>query len=254
MRSSTLLQLALASIVAAAPTPQVATSTPPATPPPTTPAAPGTAAPAPGGLPAGLPAGLAGLIPPGLDLSSILGPGTDLASLIPPGLDIGALLNGALGPDANADTVVAGYKSVTEKNNALVKAIEAIPATGDATAALNDVLAKAKNVNTALKTAGTAAGGIQIVGLGGSIGLGQPGDEVTASFAKAADALVAKKDAIIKAGQKAQFLEVGKSLKADVDAWTKAINAKLPSMSLPSAELSTQASLAAADKIIAAFT
>jgi hypothetical protein len=236
MRSSILLPLFLSSIVGAAPTPQVTTGAPPTTPATSPPVAPAALA---GGFDLGaLASGLGGL-----DLGALLG-----------GLDLGALLGGLGAPDAAADVIIAGYKAVTEKNNAVVKAAEAIPATGDATAAIKDLLAKINDATAALKDATTKAGAAQVVGFGGALGLGTPGSEVTASVTKAADAVVAKKDAVIKAGQKAQFLQAAKDLKAGIDAWTKAINSKLPEASLISANQETTTSLNAADKIIAAFT
>lgn len=241
---SILVQVLLSSIVLAAPAPQVATSTPPATGPPNV--IPASASP-PSAAPQPPAAGAAGAAPAG---------GFDLGALTAGlgGLDLGALLGGLNAPDAAADTIVAGYKIVTEKNNDVIKAADAIPATGDATAAIKDLLAKVKDVQSALTDATAKVGGIQAVGYMGSMGLSTPGSEVTGSLSKAADAVVAKKDAIIKADQKAQFLQVAKDLKAGVDAWTKAINAKLPEASLASANSETATSLASADKIIAAFT
>lgn len=243
MRSSTIIQLLLSSIVVAAPAPQVATSAPP-----TTPASPPNVIPASAAPPsAPVPAPAAGAAPAG---------GFDFGALTAGlgGLDLGALLGGLAAPDVAADTIISGYKAVAEKNNAVVKAAEAIPATGDATAAVKDLLAKVKDVGTALKDATTKIGGIQNVGYAGSMGLSAPGSEVTGALRKASEALVAKKDIIIKAGQKDQFLQAAKDWKAGVDAWTKAINAKLPELSLESANAETATSLSSTDKIIAAFT
>jgi hypothetical protein len=223
MRSVTLISLLLGSLATAAPIAQVATGAPPAAPP-ATPAA----------------------APPAFDLGALLGGAG--------GLDLGALLGGLSAPDANADVVIAGYKSVAEKNNAIIKAAEALPATGDATTAVKDLLTKVKDLSSALKDAQTKTTGIQPVGFIGASGLGAPGSEVTSSLSKAADALVAKKDVIVKAGQKDQFLQAAKALKTDIDAWTKAINAKLPDISMQSAQQETATSLASADKIVTAFT
>jgi hypothetical protein len=224
MRSATLLSLILSSLATAAPVAQVATSAPPAT----------------------LPATPAAAAPPAFDLGALLGGAG--------GLDLGALLSGLSAPDANADVVVAGYKSVAEKNNAILKAAESLPATGDATTAVKDLLTKVKDLSSALKDAQAKTAGIQPVGFIGASGLAAPGSEVTSSLSKAADAIVAKKDVIVKAGQKDQFLQAAKDLKADVDAWTKAINAKLPDLSMQSAQQETDTSLASADKIVTAFS
>jgi hypothetical protein len=224
MLSATLLSLVLTSLATAAPIAQVATGVPPTTPS-TTPSA---------------------AAPPAFDLGALLGGAG--------GLDLGALLGGLSAPDANADVVVAGYKSVAEKNNAIIKAAEALPATGDATTAVKDLLTKLKDLSLALKDAQAKTTGIQPVGMMGAAGLGAPGSEVTSSLSKAADAIVAKKDLIVKAGQKDQFLQAAKDLKADVDAWTKAINAKLPDFSMQSAQQETATSLASADKIVTAFS
>lgn len=232
MRTTALIFLISSGLVVAAPTPQVATAAPPAAPPTAQPAAP-----------AATPAAAA---PGAFDLGALLGGAG--------GLDLGALLSGLGGADANADVVVAGYKSVAEKNNAIIKAAEAIPATGDATAAIIDLLTKLKGLDSALKDAQTKTTGIQPIGFMGAGGLGTPGSEVTSSLSKAADAIVAKKDIIVKAGHKDHFLQAAKDVKADVDAWTKAINAKLPDLSLASAQQETATSLASADKIVAAFT
>jgi hypothetical protein len=220
MRSITLLSLILGSLVTAAPIAQVATGAPPATP--------------------------SATAPPAFDLGALLGGAG--------GLDLGALLAGLSAPDVNADVVVAGYKSVAEKNNAILKAAEALPTTGDATTAIKDLLVKVKELGSALKDAQTKTTGIQPVGFIGASSLEAPGAEVTSSLRKAADAIVAKKDVIVKAGQKDQFLQAAKDLKADVDAWTKAINAKLPEVSLQSAQQETATSLTSADTIVTAFS
>jgi hypothetical protein len=222
MRSATLLSLILSTLATAAPIAQVATGVPPTTPATTAPAT-----------------------TPPFDLGALLG---GLGSL-----DLGALLGGLSAPDASADVVVAEYKSVAEKNNAILKAAEALPATGDTTAVLG-LLTKVKELSSTLKDAQTKTIGIQPVGFIGASGLGAPGAEVTSSLSKAADAIVTKKDVIVKAGHKDHFLQAAKDLKADIDAWTKAINAKLPDLSMQSAQQETATSLASADRIITAFS
>jgi hypothetical protein len=85
-------------------------------------------------------------------------------------------------------------------------------------------------------------------------GLAAPGAEVTGLFDKTADALVAKKDIIVKAGQGAALLEQAKAMKDAVKGFTDAINVHLPPLAKQSAEIESAKGLASADKIITAYS
>lgn len=87
-----------------------------------------------------------------------------------------------------------------------------------------------------------------------SAGLTAPGAELTALFDKTADALVAKKDVVVKAGKKADALEVAKGIKDAVKGFTDAIEAHLPLLSKEAAQTEHAKGLASAEKIVAAYS
>lgn len=77
---------------------------------------------------------------------------------------------------------------------------------------------------------------------------------MTALFDKTADALVAKKDVVVKAGKKADALEVAKGIKDAVKGFTDAIEAHLPILSKEAAQTEHAKGLASAEKIVAAYS
>jgi hypothetical protein len=213
-------------------------------------------------LPAGgaVPAAPAG----GFDFGALLG-GFDLGALLggtpgsTNGLDLGALLNsfgslfGSGGPDTSTPVIIQGYGDVKKEASALDAAITAIPATGDASAAIKDVLAKAKIAEAALKSSAEKISKIPNVDLFASMGLSAPGGEVTAVVAKIVDNLTSKKDIIVKANQKAPILAALKDLKAATESFTSAINGKLPMISSDAGKYEGQKSIDAWDKLAAVF-
>ncbi|TID16600.1 hypothetical protein E6O75_ATG11718 [Venturia nashicola] len=252
MRSFTLL-FAISGIVLGSPVPQAEGM--------------GSATPAAPGLPGGL------SLPPGITLPAGFDPSMinpeaigNLIGSIPPGflesitsggglggLDIGALLGGG-GPDNETPVIIAGYTATSEKEKALDAAIAAIPATGDATASITSVITAAKDVITSLKDGTTKVSAIGTVNLVASSGLTAPGAELTDLFEKTATALAAKKDVVVKAGKKAEVLEVAKGIKEAVKGFTDVIEKHLPPLSKDAAQTEHAKGLASADKIITAFS
>jgi hypothetical protein len=172
-------------------------------------------------------------------------------------LDFGAILGGlglGSGPDLSTPVIIEGYNSVKGKATEYAAAIDAIPATGDATAAIKNLLTKAKAVSQSLRDAAIKIEKIPTVDLISSANLSAPGGEVTSLMDKTSDAIIAKKDAIVKANQKAAVLQEVKDLRAAVDIFTKAINAKLPAISVTAAEAESIKALASVDKVITAFS
>jgi hypothetical protein len=167
--------------------------------------------------------------------------------------DPGSLFGGG-GPDNETPVIIAGYTATSEKEKLLDAAIAAIPATGDASAAIANVIANAKDVTAALKDSTTKVSAIGTVQLMASAGLSAPGAEVTALFDKTADALVAKKEIIVKAGQGAAVLEQAKAIRDAIKGFTDAINAHLPPLSKQAAEAESAKGLASADKVITAYS
>jgi hypothetical protein len=253
MRPSIIAQLALGSVVVATPLPQEPKATAG-----TTPAKPANPL---GGLDLGaLLGGLGGSDGASLDLGALLG-GLDLGALTGGAggtggapLDLGALLGSIGSPTPSTDVIIAGYTAVNEKVVAYDTAINALPATGDASAAIKDVLEKSKAVETALMESSVKIAAISTVELLASINLSSPGNDVTVLIEKATDDLISKKDIIIKANQKAAMLQQAKNLRAAIGIFTKGINAKLPSISSSEAEVVSQRSLDALDKAVAAFS
>lgn len=133
-------------------------------------------------------------------------------------------------------------------------AIAAIPATGDAAASVDSVITAAKDVIAALKESTTKVSAIGTVQLMASGALTAPGAELTGLFDKTADALVAKKDAVKKAGKGAEMLEVAKGIKDAVKGFTDAIAAHLPPLSKQAADTEHAKGLASADKVVAAYS
>lgn len=116
------------------------------------------------------------------------------------------------------------------------------------------MIAKAKDVITALKESTTKVSAIGTVNLMASASLSSPGAELTALFDKTADALVAKKEVVVKAGQGAAMLETAKGIKDAVKGFTDAIAAHLPPLSKQAAETEHAKGLASADKVVTAYS
>lgn len=133
-------------------------------------------------------------------------------------------------------------------------AIATIPATGDAAASITSVITAAKDVIASLKDATTKISAVGTVQLMASTNLQAPGAELTGLFEKTADALVAKKDVIVKAGKKADVLTLGKEYKEVLKGFTDMIEKHLPSLSVQVAQQEHARGLATADKIVAAFS
>ena len=185
----------------------------------------------------------------GLDLGNF-----DFGALLG-GLDLGSLLGG-LGGGSSAGTtvIIAGYTAVKDALTPYATALDAVAEAGDATAPLKDLVAKSKAVEAALKDAAGKIDKIEAVDLLSSGSLSGPGNELTVLVEKTGETIVAKKDIIAKSSQKGAVLQQVKDLRAAIEVFTKAINAKLPATSAAAAETESQKSLGAMEKAIAALS
>jgi hypothetical protein len=256
MRFSTILQIFLSGIIEAVPALQVTTSAPPTT-----------SSAIPSVYPAGSkPGPICPTRPlvsnPGYnsrrDLTMILwmigiglGPCDDMGKLAERGL--------LTTMDLAVDAIIAANKAVIEKTNALKIAADIFPATRNTTAAALGLLGKVKDTGSAFNDATTKVRGIQSVGLYGTSRLGSDSQEVAHSLIMASSAIEAKRDMIIKTGQKAHLLQAAQDLKSTAYGWAQATYDKLVPpfdffANLPQTYQNMDSIRAAAEDIIHAFS
>jgi hypothetical protein len=151
--------------------------------------------------------------------------------------------------------IIAGYENVKAK---IVPWADAIKLLGDTTttaSAFTDQTAKLKDIISTLKSETASILKVKAtIDIFGALGLGQPGEDVTAAIESAVTDLISKKDVFVKAGQVASTLENLKEARAAADGFVKAINSKLPGLAMLVAYSTSARPITAIDKAITAFS